>query len=220
MMDEQTIRNLSFFAGLKKTTLQKLMEFAREINLAPKQVVLLEGEPADAVYFVLEGEVKVYRMTSDGREQVLTRLKRGKAFNTVPPLLAKPCNHSSVETVSKSKLAYIQREDYLHIINTCPDFALLMLQDFASRLTQLTDMVENFALHSVRGRLAGFLISQADIGTKAGRFTQDEIAREIGTVRDVVGRLLKSFSDEGYIRREGRKVILLDRARLESEAES
>lgn len=180
--------------------------------------MLLEGDPAEAAYFVLEGEVKIYRMTAEGREQVLARMGCGQSFNAVPLFHVNPVHHSSVEASLETTLLSIPQKKFLWLLQSCPDFGFIMLQDFAARLEKLTNMVENFALHSVRGRLAGFLLAQADKGNAARRFTQEEIAREIGTVRDVVGRLLKSFMDDGLIRREGRRIVLLDRVRLETEA--
>jgi len=162
----------------------------------------------------------VYRMTRTGKEQVVARMKAGQSFNTIPLLGEEASTHSSVESLTHVTLLRIPKQDFLALLQTCPDFTYAMLRDLSNRLRKMTDMVESFALHSVRGRLAQFLIRQADLGSHAPRYTRDDIAREIGTVRDVVGRLLKSFEEDGYIRREGRRVILQDRAGLEAEADT
>lgn len=213
------LKSFAPFSGLNDKTLKCILEVSRLKDYGPAQTVILEGESAESAYFVLNGEVKVYRMTRSGKEQVFARMQSGQSFNTIPLLVGENLNHSSVETLSKTILLIIQRQDFLTLLQTCPDFTFAMLRDFSVRLKRMTDMVESFALHSVRGRLADFVIRQADLGNQAPRYTRDDIAREIGTVRDVVGRLLKTFQEEGYIRREGRRVILVDRAGLEKEAD-
>ena len=219
MASSTTLGSFTNFAGLTQKTLMCIDNVSSLTDFAPGGIVILEGEPAEAAFFVLQGEVKVYRMTRSGKEQVIARMQAGQSFNTIPLLEEDGVNHSSVEALTRVTLLRIEKKDFLSLLKTCPDFAYAMLQDFAVRLRRMTNMVESFALHSVRGRLADFIIRQADLGNQAPRYTRDGIAREIGTVRDVVGRLLKTFQEEGYIRREGRRVILQDRAGLEKEAD-
>lgn len=95
---------------------------------------------------------------------------------------------------------------------------MAILEDFAEKLDHLTDLVEDLALRTVRGRLARFLLEQADERGTTTRWTQDDIAARIGTVRDMVGRTLRSFVDAGLIRRDRQRIVLLDREGLEQEA--
>jgi CRP/FNR family transcriptional regulator len=93
-----------------------------------------------------------------------------------------------------------------------------VLRDFAARLHHLTNLTEDLALRTVRGRLARFLISEADLGSVDREWTQEEMAVRLGTVRDVIGRTLRSLEDEGLVRRERQQIILLDREALMEEA--
>ena len=88
----------------------------------------------------------------------------------------------------------------------------------AAEVRHLSDMVEGLALHTVRTRLARFLLTQAEGTRHPKRWTQEEIAAHIGTVRDVVGRTLRAFADDGLIRRERGRVVVVDREGLEREA--
>ena len=124
-----------------------------------------------------------------------------------------------VGDAGRARTIHTVKEDFLRLTETSPDLAMNVLRDFAGKLTHLTGLVEQLSLHSIRGRLARFLIEQANQGEVAGRWTQDEIAAHLGTVRDMVGRTLRAFTDSGMIRRERNRVILLDRAALEAEAE-
>ncbi|MEN6436498.1 MAG: Crp/Fnr family transcriptional regulator [Anaerolineaceae bacterium] len=213
-------QKIPFFSSFTNATLDCIQKVSYEWTFPPGKGILLESEEATAAYIVLEGEVKIFRVAPDGRQQVLTRLFPGEVFNIVPLVQDQSRNQSSAEAVGNTRLLCLPKEGFHNLMNTCPEFSNAIVKIFANRLQKLTAMVEYLSLHSVRGRLAQFLISQADKGSSAPKYTQDEIAQEIGTVRDVVGRLLKVFTDEGYIRREGRKVILLDRAGLEAEVDS
>jgi CRP/FNR family transcriptional regulator len=211
---------LPIFASFSPTTLQGIKNISSELEYPNGRLIFLESEEATAIYIILEGEVKTYRTTPDGRQQILTRLFQGDVFNIVPLLIEQTQNQSNVEAVGQTRLLCIPKDGFFHLLETCPEFSFAMMQVLARRLQKMTAMVEDLSLHSVRARLAQFLILQAGKGKGEPKYTQDEIAQEIGTVRDVVGRLLKIFEVEGYIHREGRKVILLDRARLEAEANS
>lgn len=182
-------------------------------------MIFLAGEPCQAVYFIAEGQVRVTRLSPEGRKQVLVVLEPGQAFNTVPPFLAEPVSPSNAEAVTPVTLYAVTRDDFLRLMRRCPDLTLVVLRDFAHRLAHLTDLVEDLALHTVRGRLARFLLDQATGDTVARRWTQDEIADQLGTVRDMIGRSLRSFADAGLVRVERGRIVLLDQAGLEEEAQ-
>ena len=90
---------------------------------------------------------------------------------------------------------------------------------FARRISRMVDLTAELSLYPVRVRLARFIINLAETGADGGGWTQDEIASQIGTIRDVVGRLLREFEQEGLIRREKSEIILLDRKRLYTAAD-
>lgn len=164
--------------------------------------------------------MRIYRLSIEGRKQVLTLLGPGQAFNTVPPFLPNPISPSSAEAATAVTLFAVTQSDFLHLLRSCPDLAMVILRDFASRLAHLTDLVEDLSLHTVRGRLARFLLDQATGNAVARRWTQDEVAERLGTVRDVIGRSLRAFADAGLIRVERGRIVLLDRAGLEEEAQT
>jgi CRP/FNR family transcriptional regulator len=168
---------------------------------------------------ILSGSVQVYRLTVSGREQVFSTLGPGMLFNAVPALDPQGRLRASIEALTETHLLLIPAENYRSLLKTRVDLTYAVLTALSHRVCQLTTLIERLSLHSIRGRLAGFLIEQADLGQDTGQWTQDEIAAHLGTVRDVVGRTLRAFMDAGLIRREGGKLILVDRKRLEEEAQ-
>ncbi len=227
-MDEQTVqalRRVPLFFSLPERVLRQLAAVAARREYAPGELVILEGEPCRSVYFVAEGEVRVVRTAPDGREQVLALLGPGGALNTVPPFLPRKVNHATVQAVTPTVLYAVPASDFLLLVDECPELARVLLEDFARRLDRLSYLVEDLSLRTVRERLARFLLKHAEgqegeSGTMAllRRWTQEEIATQIGTVREVVARTLRAFASAGLLKIEGHRIILLDREGLEKEA--
>jgi len=223
----QDLRHISLFADLSGETLARVASVAIRHTCAPGEIIILEGDPCRAAYFVAEGQVRVYRLSPGGREQVLVRLGPGQAFNTVPPFKPHGVNHATAEALTPATLYAITCEDFHRLVMECPELALAILQDFAGRLDHLTNLVEDLSLRTVRGRLARFLLEHAstELGGTAEadavtqRWTQEEIAAHLGTVRDMVGRTLRAFADAGLVRMERQRIMLLDREGLEAEAQ-
>jgi len=215
----QALRHIPLFAGLSGETMARVADAAIRHTYAPGETIIFEGDPCQAAYFIAEGQVRVYRLSPSGREQVLARLRPGQAFNTVPPFKPQGVNHATVEALTPVTLYTIACKDFHRLVLECPELALVILQDFADRLDHLTNLVEDLSLRTVRGRLARFLLEQAEAGAVIQRWTQEEIAAHLGTVRDMVGRTLRAFTDAGLVQMERQRIMLLDREGLEAEAQ-
>jgi CRP-like cAMP-binding protein len=216
----QTLRRIDLFATLSDDALSHIARVAVPRTYGPGEMIILEGEPCRAAYFLTAGQVRVFRNSSSGREQVLMQLGAGQAFNLVPVFRLHSSNHASAQAITSASVEVIPRDDLQQAIRESPELALAPLHDLAQRLDHLTDLVENLSLRTVRGRLARFLLDHARGEAVARRWTQDEIAAHLGTVRDMVGRTLRSFADAGLLRMDRDHIVLLDREGLETEAES
>jgi CRP-like cAMP-binding protein len=232
----QALRCVTLFANLSDDALARVARVAFRRTCAPGETVIFEGDPCQAAYFVAEGQVRVYRLSPGGREQVLARLGPGQAFNTVPPFQPHGVNHATVQALTAVTLYVITCGDFRRLVEECGELALAIVQDFADRLDHLANLVEDLSLRTVRGRLARFLLEHAPTerstecsrrrlgeaadGVQVARnWTQDEIAANLGTVRDMVGRTLRAFADAGLVRIERQRIVLLDRDGLEAEAQ-
>lgn len=221
------LRRIALFSNLDDETLARVARMAIRRVFARGETIIAEGDPCQAAYFVAEGHVRVYRLSLSGREQVLARLSPGQAFNTVPPFQQQGVNHATVGALTTVTLYAILSSDLRYLVREHPDVALAILKDFADRLDHLTNLVEDLSLRTVRGRLARFLLEHSPpepSGTTPAsgstrRWTQDEMAAHLGTVRDMVGRTLRSLGDAGLIRMDRQRIVLLDREGLEAEAQ-
>ena len=213
----QTLRQLPFFARLSDDVLRKVARVLHQRTYSPGQVIVLEGEPCQAVYFVAQGLVRTRRISLEGREQVLAYLGPGESFGLVPAV-DNGLNPATVDAVTDASLYIIPCQHFRQIMRHEQDVASAALLQLAAEVRRLSDMVEDLALHSVSTRLARFLLMQAEEGQPRRSWTQEEIAAQIGTVREVVGRTMRAFAAAGLIRRQRGRLVVVDRERLEREA--
>jgi CRP-like cAMP-binding protein len=173
------------------------------------------------MYLVVAGRVKVVRYSAEGREQIMHVVEPGDHFNTVPVFDGGACP-ATTEALLPTTLLVLERTALLELIHRYPDLATALLREFAGRLRMLVGLVEDLALHTVHGRLARLLLQQAEAaeqGEPAPPMTQAEMAAHLGTVREMVGRTLKSFEAAGLIVLDRGAIRILDREGLRNRVE-
>jgi len=219
MIDERYFKPIPLISSLSSATQGMIAErgFLRELQSG--ETLVIEGMPAEYAYFLISGSVRVIRMRRDGRMQVLARFRPGAPLNIISLLNQKKVNRASIETLTPTALLVLSASDFDYLLSHAPDFSKALLGIFAERIATITDLAAGLSLYSVRARLAKFLIELADKPDAASGWTQDEIAAHIGTVRDVVGRLLREFEAEGLIKRSRQQISLVDREALFEQTE-
>ena len=206
------------FAGLDDRTLAEIASHVHERTFEPGEEVAPGGEPCQAVCLVVRGIVRTRRLSMEGREYVLEYIRPGQPVGLVPAVDG-GLNLATAEALTRALTYLIPCELFRQIVREHPSVAAAALESLSARVRDLSDTVEDLALHTVRARLARFLLSQREDGPQPARhWTQEEIAIHIGTVRDVVGRALRSFARQGYVRRERGRLVIADRRGLEHEA--
>jgi CRP-like cAMP-binding protein len=201
---------------LPEATVRALADIAMPIARPAGTVLQLEGDPADVMYVVAAGQVRIARVAANGREQVLNVIGPGGHFNTVPMFDGGPCPANAGALTDVALLA-LPRHALMGVVEAHPSLALALLREFTGRLRHLVNLVDELSLHTVQGRLAALLVDQAEAaerGEPVAPLTQAEMAARIGTVREMIGRTLKSFEALGLIRLDRGNITLLDRARL------
>lgn len=213
------LKQIPDFAPLSEVDLRALAEAMTLQTFKNQQFILLAGDPAAHTFWLVQGRVSLYQSGFDGRQQMIHCLRLYENFNLAamltPTVVAQKVD---VRADSDGVLLRISRDALRALLQQMPEMRFIFLELLALRLMHMANLVEKLSLHTVRGRLAQFLIEQADRKIPAA-MTQDEIAAMIGTVRDVVGRTLRDFEARALIRREQQRVILLNREALQKEAE-
>ncbi len=213
-------RIITLLADADGAVLKSFDELGWPVSYAEGEPVLWEGDECQAVYFITTGMVEIYRTAVDGRAHTLRVLRVGDSFNLVPALMKEGKNLANARCLVQTDLLVLNREDLQVILSRHPNFAVHVLQDLAERLAGMVGLAGELALHSVRQRTAAFLMREAEhvSNEKRQHWTQDDIARQIGTVRDVIGRTLRDFEEKGLIRRNRGNISLIDREGLERTA--
>jgi CRP/FNR family transcriptional regulator len=117
-------------------------------KIAKSEQFLWEGDAVEKVFFIIRGYVKVFHFSGDGREQILAVLKSGQFVNTVSALRQEQGNHANGTALTDGELGMLDATDFLSAIRNFPDFALLLLHDYADKLDHLTQLVEELSLFS------------------------------------------------------------------------
>lgn len=211
----QYIRLLS---KLPPATLRKLDAVSHTRNYADGEMIIWEGEEDASVLFVLEGVVRAFHVNPDGREQTVNRLGPGDAFNLPQAFASDHRAPLSAVAVGAVRLLAIAGADFRRVVVTTPELAEAILRELSDRLRYLVSLTYDLSLRSVRGRLARFLLTQAS-SSSPGRWTHEQIAAQIGTVREVVSRTMLAFVKEGLICLERGRVVIADAERLGREVE-
>lgn len=201
-----------YFKSLDDAELKNLARTLIERAYAKDEVIFLEGEPCQGLYIVREGSVKVFKLSPEGREQVLTSVQAGGSFNEVAVFDGGP-NPANVAALHGAKIWILPRSAIVDLICRRPDVALAIIQNLGARLRHLVGLVEDLSLRQVSSRLAKLLLEIS--AGQSPPSTQQEMAARLGTVREIVGRSLKQLEARGLIRIEHGKISVVDRAGLE-----
>lgn len=192
---------------------------ARRVYI-PGERIIVEGERPQAAYLIREGDVEVFRTSTDGRRQVLACLRSAQWFNVLPCLNAASRCPATVAAITPVELLVIEASDLRRLLGRHPELALMILKGLADHTRNLVRLVEGLSLHSTRGRVARFLLDhEEETGIIYWHLTQSDIADRLGTVQDVVGRILRGFADEGLIAMPRKHCIVIrDREGLRDQA--
>jgi len=215
------LKKIPFLAPLKEEELRSLLPFLKEKKFKKNQALFHEGEPGRCLFLIRSGNVKVYKLSSDGKEKIL-RIFGPDDFFAELPLLDGGKYPASAETLSDCTLLCLSREDFLKTLSANPTIMKKIYEVVGERLRHFTTMVTDLTLKDASCRLAGFLLDMAEkkdpFSSKVIRFpmelTHQDIASIIGTARETVSRTLMQFQREGMIEIKERYITILDKERL------
>jgi len=208
------IKSLPYFSGLGQAELDSICKLIFEKKADRGEVLLFEGEPAEILCFVAAGVVKVFKTSTDGKEQILQIIRPGESFNDVP-VFSGGVNLASAEAMGAVVLNMIRKRDLEIILREHPQVALNVIQVLSQRVQHLVSLVEDLSFRHVTGRVAKILLEYAGDGTgEKPLLTQQEMAAMIGTAREMVGRSLKTLEAEGTIRMERQRIVIINQAAL------
>jgi len=212
----------SLFGGLPESQLERVAEIAVTRDFKKGETIFLEGDEGNGFYVVAEGLIKVFKVSADGKEQVLHFFGPGEPVGEVPVFSGEqfPAN---AEAIAKSRLLFFPRTAFVDLVTNNPSMALNMLAVLSMRLRQFTVQIENLSLKEVPARLAAYLIYLAE---EQGRddlvtlpISKGQLASLLGTIPETLSRIFGKMSSQNLIEVKERRISLLDRKRLEELAD-
>jgi CRP/FNR family transcriptional regulator len=210
------------FYNLAEEDLKKIRGIAEDKLYDKGRAVFLEGGEAKGFYLVVDGKVKVFKVSMDGKEQTLHIYGPGNPIGEVPVFSGQQFP-ASAETLLKSHLLFFPKTAFIDLISKNPSLCLNMLAVLSRRLRQFTVQVENLSLKEVPGRLAAYLLYLAgdqDVAeTVSLPISKGQLASLLGTIPETLSRILARMSNSGLIAVDGHKIKLLDLEGLEALAE-
>jgi len=217
-LKDELLRSISYFSGLDEATLEALSRVVVRRQYDAGQVIFMEGEPCAGLFIVESGRVKVFKLSPGGREQILHIFGAGEGFNDVAVLDGGP-NPASAMALEPTSVLVLARPSMVDLLERYPALSRAVIENIASRARHLVSLVEDLSLRTVEGRLAKLLLEEATREVNRERvppgLTHAQMAARLGTVREVVTRSLHKFEEEGIIKVERHKIVILDRETLE-----
>ncbi|HYW32283.1 MAG TPA: Crp/Fnr family transcriptional regulator [Gemmatimonas sp.] len=209
------------FASLSEIARQRLITAGNLRDFAAGATLFRTGDPPPGLFIVLSGQVRVLR-SRDGRQRVMHSEGPGGTLGEVP-LFEGGTMPATAEAVTDVCCLVIAKDALLAIIRDDPSVALLFLQRLAGRVRGLVERLDSASTQSVVGRLASYVLAQAAISESASftlGLTQEALAEELGTVREVVVRGLANLRRDGVIASVGKgRYTVRDAAALRRLAE-
>jgi len=214
------LESIPYFSGLSLDALDSVRKLIFERTSERDELIVLEGESAEALYFVISGAVKMFKTSVEGKEQILSIVRPGESFNDISVFDGGP-NPASVQAMGPAVLYGIRRNDVEVILRDHSQVALNVIQVLSQKMRHLMSLVEDLSFRHVTGRIAKILLGHAGNGTgPQPRLTQQEMAAMAGTVREVVGRSLKALEEEGAIRLDRHRIVITDKEALKDMVEA
>jgi CRP/FNR family transcriptional regulator len=217
------LSGIPLFQGLSDSELENILQITEEKAYQKAESIFYEGDEGNGFYAVIEGLVKIYKVSMDGKEKILHIFGPGEPFGEIPVFIGKafPAN---AQALKNSSILFFPRKDFITLIRDNPSLSLSMLAVLCRRLREFTVQIESLALKEVPARLASYLIylteeqgnrRKVELGISKG-----QLASLLGTIPETLSRILAKMSRQGLIEVDGRHIRLMDESGLKNLSQS
>jgi CRP/FNR family transcriptional regulator len=216
------ISTIPLFDGLPAEQLDAIRQIAVEKRYNKGQTIFSEGDKTTGFFVIVDGRVKIYKMSSEGKEQILHIFEAGQSFGEVTVFSGQqmPAN---AQTLAKTHLLLFARNAFVNLVTSNTSLALNLLAIMSKKLRQFAAQIENLSLKEIPARLASYLIYLAEEqGTPDAvvlNVSKGQLASLLGTIPETLSRIFAKLSGQNLIRVDGPKIILLNREGIENLAE-
>jgi len=202
MMTSALLAGVPFFSGLAEDDLEQIAEHATPESFRRGALIISDGDPADALYVVINGRVKVFLGSDDGKEVVLTILGPGESFGEIALLDEEP-RSASVAAMEKTTVLVIRRDRFLELLRENSDLSWTMIRSLSHLVRRLTGSVQSLALNDVYRRIVEILeqrgVFEGEVRVINERLTHQLLADMVGASREMVSRIMSDLVKGGYL---------------------
>jgi CRP-like cAMP-binding protein len=219
--EEEVVRRAPLFTALDEAAAVSLRASMDSVKIAKGSILFKEGDEGEHLYVIIDGKLKLGTSSGDGRENLLSILGPGEMFGELS--LFDPGPRTSTATaVTDAKLLSLSHEKVIPWLKQNPEVSLQLLTRLSQRLRRTNEAVGDLVFSDVPGRVAKALI---DLGDRFGKttpegllvnhdLTQEELAQLVGASRETVNKALADFAGRGWLKLDGRSVLIADVERL------
>jgi len=214
------LKNIPLFAGLNESDLGALQAIAKVRESQRGELLFSDGERAEGFFVVLEGKVKVYKLSAEGKERILHIVHPGGTFAEAA-IFGNGLYPACAEALAPGKLLFLPKDGFLGLLNGNSRIAINMIAGLSKFLRQFAQQIEELTFKDVPSRLASYLLelSKGRKTTVELPISKSQLASNLGTVSETLSRTLRKLSDDDLIQVSGKQVTILDFERLEELAE-
>lgn len=224
-MSEDVVRTISVFNDLDDETYAAVRAAMTTANARRGEILFREGTPGDRFWVILSGKIKLGHTAADGRESLIAVLGPGEILGELS--VYDPGVRTATATVlAPTSMLELEHNRFVQLLEEHPSLGRQLLASLAERLRKTNAALADLVFSDVPGRVAKALL---DLAARFGRpvaqgirvphdLTQEELAQLVGASRETVNKSLAEFSSRGWIKLDGRAVVLLDLQRLEKRA--
>ncbi|AWB81084.1 Crp/Fnr family transcriptional regulator [Corynebacterium yudongzhengii] len=222
---QEILARAGIFQGVDPAAVNSLIKDLESVRFPRGTTIFDEGEPGDRLYIITSGKVKLARHATDGRENLLSVMGPSDMFGELSIFDPGPRTSSAI-CVTEVQAATMNSELLSRWISNHPSISQQLLRVLARRLRRTNDALADLIFTDVPGRVAKTLLRLANrFGTQEGGalrvnhdLTQEEIAQLVGASRETVNKALATFAHRGWIRLEGKSVVIVDTEHLAKRA--
>lgn len=215
---KDSIRYIPLFQGLPNSQIEELSRIAIRHSFLKEQMIFSEGDEADGLYILISGRVKIFKLSSEGKEQILHIIEALEPFGEVPAFTGRRFP-AHAEAIEDSTTLLFPRDSIIQSIKNDPSLAFNMLALLSQRLRQFTVLVENLSLKEVPQRLAAYMLLLSDREKTDYielNINKRQLASLLGTIPETMSRILNRMKTNGLIEVQGRKIKLIDKKAIEA----
>jgi CRP/FNR family transcriptional regulator len=210
----QLLAHSKLFENVSPEPLKQVIQLAQERSFHRGQTIFLEGNVSKGFYIVAQGQVKVFKMTPDGREHILHIVEAGEPFGLAPIFYGHFFPATAVG-LSRTTTFFFPKAEIVHLISNYSDLALAFLAVQSSRMNCFTQKIESLALKGLPARLAEYLLEkQKEDGSVSLDIPKKQLANLLGSSAESLSRALSELEKAGLIQMQGKTIRLLEQEAL------